>query len=163
MNPHLTITTGFNMAQTYRFPILNPPLPVNHWPTDRPTSPFDLEMGFWFGAWQHLDCSCTLCPLTICAHLHIAHLSVRKMLCFLEVILFSLNDHYCYWFWLVSPLYCMDDSSHCEKLSSKKDLMELTIFPLSLVFQMQKECFSLPANKATITLFLYTNGKKVYL
>lgn len=25
---------------------------------------------------------------------------------------------------------------------------------------MQKECFSLPANKATITLFLYTNGKK---
>lgn len=29
---------------------------------------------------------------------------------------------------------------------------------------MQKECFSLPAIKATITLFLYTNGaKKIYL
>lgn len=33
-----------------------------------------------------------------------------------------------------------------------------------LVFQMQKECFSLPAIKATMTLFLYTNGaKKKYI
>lgn len=49
--------------------------------------------------------------------------------------------------------------------SSRKDFMELTIILLSrsLVFQMQKECFSLPAIKATITLFLYTNGKKKYM
>lgn len=46
--------------------------------------------------------------------------------------------------------------------SSRKDFKEITIILLSffLVFQMQKECFSLPAIKATITLFLYTNGAK---
>lgn len=44
----------------------------------------------------------------------------------------------------------------------EKDFKEITIILLSffLVFQMQKECFSLPAIKATITLFLYTNGAK---
>lgn len=49
--------------------------------------------------------------------------------------------------------------------SSRKDFKEITIILLSffLFFQMQKECFSLPAIKATITLFLYTNGAKKYI
>lgn len=58
----------------------------------------------------------------------------------------------------------MDNSSYCDKVFQKRFYgTHHNPFPLSLVFQMQKECFSLPAIKATITLFLYTNGKKKYM
>lgn len=44
----------------------------------------------------------------------------------------------------------------------EKDFKEIIriLIPFLVVFQMQKECFSLPAIKATITLFLYTKGAK---
>lgn len=70
---------------------------------------------------------------------------------------------FCYYFCFGSPLYCMDDSSYCDKVFQKRFYGTHHYPALSLVFQMQKECFSLPANKATITLFFYTNGKKKYI
>lgn len=42
----------------------------------------------------------------------------------------------------------------------KKNHHNLTFL---LVFQMQKDCFSLPAFKATMTIFLYSNGAKKYV
>lgn len=44
--------------------------------------------------------------------------------------------------------------------SSRKDFTKITIILLSFLSSKCKECFSLPAIKATMTLFLYTNGAK---
>ena len=79
-------------------------------------------------------------------------------LCFLFFCLFSFS--FC------SSLYCMDDPSYCDKKVFQKKILRKNHHNLTflLVFQMQKECFSLPAIKATMTLFLYTNGaKKKYI
>lgn len=96
-------------------------------------------------------------------HKYIFYLCVCGIL--LSILEGFLTFFYLFVFSFCSSLYCMDDPSYCDK-SSGKDFKEIIriIISFFVVFQMQKECFSLPAIKATITLFLYTNGaKKIYL
>lgn len=174
---HMVWTVGFNMTRTYRFSILwqpvshDPPalhLSINDWLTDqhRPLiSKWDFDSApgsIWTAHAQSL--------LKQYAHTYTLSTCVWERFCGSWKFFFCL-------FWVFFLIIIIVISFVLALLctawtirvivtkSSRKDFMELTIIPLSLVFQMQKECFSLPANKATITLFLYTNGKKkkVYL
>lgn len=109
-----------------------------------------------------MDCSITISPSS--THTNTSSTCVCVGFCYR-----SLKDFWpffiCLFFSFCSSLYCMDEPSYCDK-SSGKDFKEIIriIISFFVVFQMQKECFSLPAIKATITLFLYSNGaKKIYL
>lgn len=145
--------------------------PVNH--RGRPTSDLLCLSGILIGSpAAHVDCSFTV-RLSLWhthrnTHTHNKHTLLPVCVWFYDR---SSEDFLglflCFLFFFVFALLCtawtirvIVTKSLPEKIL-RKNHHNLTFL---LVFQMQKECFSLPAIKATMTLFLYTNGaKKKYI